>query len=315
MSCGGAAARQGAQGAPRQSSRSPARCRAPRRAREEPSSTRANTRMQKNWSIVIVCVGRTIDLPRDGWCGKPGLILCAPSSSTFLEAEMSNDRKIIAVIGATGAQGGGLVRAILADPAGGFAVRALTRGPNRQGEGARPARRRGRSRDLDDAASLERAFGARTARSASRSSGRTSRREGARRGAQHGRRGARAGVKHVIWSTLEDTRKWVPLDDPHADAEGQVQGAALRRQGRSEPFFRARRADHVPADVVLLGQPDPLRHGADARRGRQARLHAADGRQEASRHRRRGHRRCAYGIFKRAAASSSARPSASRAST
>src|ERR1041384_4085004 len=36
-------------------------------------------------------------------------------------------RKTIAVIGATGAQGGGLVRAILADPAGGFAARAITR--------------------------------------------------------------------------------------------------------------------------------------------------------------------------------------------
>ena len=37
------------------------------------------------------------------------------------------EKKIIAVVGATGAQGGGLVRAILADPAGGFAARAITR--------------------------------------------------------------------------------------------------------------------------------------------------------------------------------------------
>ena len=36
-------------------------------------------------------------------------------------------KKIIAVTGATGAQGGGLVRAILNDPTGGFAVRAITR--------------------------------------------------------------------------------------------------------------------------------------------------------------------------------------------
>jgi len=34
------------------------------------------------------------------------------------------DKKIIAVVGATGAQGGGLVRAILADPEGDFAARA-----------------------------------------------------------------------------------------------------------------------------------------------------------------------------------------------
>ncbi|MDL1949390.1 NmrA/HSCARG family protein, partial [Acidobacteria bacterium ACD] len=39
------------------------------------------------------------------------------------------NKKLIAVTGATGAQGGGLVRAILSDPAGGFAVRALTRNP------------------------------------------------------------------------------------------------------------------------------------------------------------------------------------------
>jgi uncharacterized protein YbjT (DUF2867 family) len=37
------------------------------------------------------------------------------------------DTKIIAIVGATGAQGGGLARAILADPDGGFAMRALTR--------------------------------------------------------------------------------------------------------------------------------------------------------------------------------------------
>ena len=39
-------------------------------------------------------------------------------------------KKIIAIAGATGAQGGGLARAILSDPSGGFAVRALTRDPN-----------------------------------------------------------------------------------------------------------------------------------------------------------------------------------------
>ena len=37
------------------------------------------------------------------------------------------EKKIIAVVGATGAQGGGLVRAILNDPDGGFAARAITR--------------------------------------------------------------------------------------------------------------------------------------------------------------------------------------------
>ncbi|MDP3910117.1 MAG: NmrA family NAD(P)-binding protein [Gemmatimonadales bacterium] len=37
------------------------------------------------------------------------------------------DKKIIAVVGATGAQGGGLVRAILSDKTSPFTTRALTR--------------------------------------------------------------------------------------------------------------------------------------------------------------------------------------------
>ena len=55
------------------------------------------------------------------------------------------NKKVIAVIGATGAQGGGLVRAILADTGGEFAVRAITRKPGfGQGEGARRGGSRGR---------------------------------------------------------------------------------------------------------------------------------------------------------------------------
>ena len=70
-----------------------------------------------------------------------------------------DDKKTIAVVGATGAQGGGLVRAVLDDPGGGFRPRALTRDP------ASPkALELGRAgtevvgADLDDAAGLERAF-------------------------------------------------------------------------------------------------------------------------------------------------------------
>ena len=43
---------------------------------------------------------------------------------------ISGDKKIIAVMGATGSQGGGLVRAIQSDPSGGFKARAITRDPN-----------------------------------------------------------------------------------------------------------------------------------------------------------------------------------------
>ena len=71
---------------------------------------------------------------------------------------MSN-QKIIAVLGATGAQGGGLARAILDDPSGGFAVRALTRNP--ASDKAKALADRGAevvAADLDDEASLAEAF-------------------------------------------------------------------------------------------------------------------------------------------------------------
>jgi uncharacterized protein YbjT (DUF2867 family) len=68
-------------------------------------------------------------------------------------------RKIIAVIGATGAQGGGLVRSILADTDGPFAVRAVTR--DADSAAARALADAGAevvAADIDDAASLRRAF-------------------------------------------------------------------------------------------------------------------------------------------------------------
>jgi len=39
--------------------------------------------------------------------------------------------KVIAVLGSTGTQGGGLCRAILADKSGGFSCRAITRDPSK----------------------------------------------------------------------------------------------------------------------------------------------------------------------------------------
>ena len=49
-------------------------------------------------------------------------------------------KKTIAVVGATGAQGGGLARAILNDPDGPFTVRALTRHPDGEKGAALSAR-------------------------------------------------------------------------------------------------------------------------------------------------------------------------------
>src|SRR5512144_913307 len=68
-------------------------------------------------------------------------------------------KKIIAVVGATGAQGGGLVRAICNDPSGGFSARAITRDVN--SDKARALAKLGAEvvpGDVDDEASLKRAF-------------------------------------------------------------------------------------------------------------------------------------------------------------
>ena len=71
------------------------------------------------------------------------------------------EKKIIAVVGGTGAQGGGLVRAILADHAGLFTARALTR--NADSDRARELASQGAEvieADLDDEPSLRKHFDA-----------------------------------------------------------------------------------------------------------------------------------------------------------
>src|ERR1700731_488090 len=70
-----------------------------------------------------------------------------------------SEKKIIAVVGATGVQGGGLVRAILADPDGPFSARALTRSAG--SDRARALASQGVEvieADLDDATSVRKAF-------------------------------------------------------------------------------------------------------------------------------------------------------------
>jgi len=146
------------------------------------------------------------------------------------------DKKIIAVVGSTGAQGGGLVRAILEDSTGEFAVRALTRDPN--ADKAKELAQLGAevvAADVDDLESLKRAFadayGAYCVTfywahlSPDREKAQA---QAMAQAAEH------AGLTHVIWSTLEDTRNYVPLEDtrmptlmgkykvPHFDAKGEA---------------------------------------------------------------------------------------------
>ena len=103
------------------------------------------------------------------------------------------EKKIIAVVGATGAQGGGLVRAILADKSGAFTARAITRNPN--SEKAKALRAAGAevvAGDADKPETLGPGVRGRLRRlSAHQLLGALLARAGAHPGPQHGRRRSR----------------------------------------------------------------------------------------------------------------------------
>ncbi|MFI7061722.1 NmrA/HSCARG family protein [Kribbella sp. NPDC050124] len=132
-------------------------------------------------------------------------------------------KKLIAVVGATGSQGGGLARAILAD--GEFAVRALTRDPqSAKAQALAAAGAEVVAADLDDEASVRAAFdGAYGAfvvtnywapRSPEEEAARTAAEMELFQAETAARAARDAGVRHVIWSTLDDTR---PFFDGRAD--------------------------------------------------------------------------------------------------
>ncbi|TFH64294.1 MAG: NmrA/HSCARG family protein [Candidatus Zixiibacteriota bacterium] len=145
-------------------------------------------------------------------------------------------KKVIAVVGATGAQGNGLVRAILGDKTSEYTVRAITRNAN--SDKAKELTKMGAEvvqADVNDIESLKIAFrGAHGAylvtfywEHMNPETEKTQARNLAT-AAKH------ANLRHVIWSTLEDTRKWIPVTDnrmptlmdnykvPHFDAKGEA---------------------------------------------------------------------------------------------
>jgi uncharacterized protein YbjT (DUF2867 family) len=141
-------------------------------------------------------------------------------------------------VGATGAQGGGLARAILDDPAREFRLRAITRDPH--SDKARALAERGAevvAADLDDKASLERAFaGAFGAFGVTNYWEHFSPEKEMAQERNMAEAAKAAGVEHFVWSTLEDTRQRVPLESeqmptlmgkykvPHFDAKGEADG-------------------------------------------------------------------------------------------
>jgi uncharacterized protein YbjT (DUF2867 family) len=146
-----------------------------------------------------------------------------------------DQKKTIAVVGATGAQGGGLVRAILNDPDQEFSVRALTR--DIHSDKAKELESLGAevvAADLNDIESIKKAFqGSYGAFCVTFFWDHFSPEKENEQAQIMAEAANYAGIKHVIWSTLDDTRKWIPLDDdrmptlqgtykvPHFDAKGE----------------------------------------------------------------------------------------------
>ena len=150
-------------------------------------------------------------------------------------------KKVIAVVGATGAQGGGLVRSILADPGGPFSVRAIARDVN--SDGARALAAAGAevvAANVDDAASIRRAFdGAHGVYCVTFFWAHFSPEKELADAATMATAARDAGVAHAIWSTLEDTRRWMKLDDPRMPTlMGRYKVPHFDAKGEADQFFR-----------------------------------------------------------------------------
>src|SRR5712692_993661 len=171
-------------------------------------------------------------------------MLCAAAASggkqktgrKLVREDIMAEKKIIAVLGATGAQGGGVVRAIMNDSNGGFTARALAREVN--GARAKELAKLGAevvAADVDDAGSLKKAFnGAYGAYCVTFFWAHFSPEKEIAEVQSMAAAAKATDLQHVIWSTLEDTRKWVPLNDirmptiqgkykvPHLDGKGEA---------------------------------------------------------------------------------------------
>jgi uncharacterized protein YbjT (DUF2867 family) len=150
------------------------------------------------------------------------------------------DQKIIAVFGATGAQGGGLVRAILRDPQTDFTARAITRDVN--SEKAKALAKMGAevvSADIDNPETVKKALdGAYGAYCVTFFWAHFSPEKEMAEVQTMATAAKSAGLKHVIWSTLEDTRKWSPLSDSRIPTlHGKYKVPHFDGKGESNHFF------------------------------------------------------------------------------
>lgn len=149
-------------------------------------------------------------------------------------------KKIITVFGATGAQGGSLAKAILNDPNSEFAVRAVTRDVN--SDKAKELAAMGAevvAGDVDDAASVNKAMeGAYGAFCVTFFWAHFSPEKENTEVKIMAEAAKANGLKHVVWSTLEDVRNYVPLsDDSMPTLNGKYKVPHFDGKGESDKYF------------------------------------------------------------------------------
>jgi len=150
------------------------------------------------------------------------------------------DKKIITVFGATGAQGGGVAHAILQDSNSEFSVRAVTRNP--ESDKALELASLGAeivAADIDDPASMQKALdGAYGAYFVTFFWNHFSAEKETAEAKNMAEAAKNAGLKHVIWSTLEDTRQFVPLEsDQMPTLHGKYKVPHFDGKGEADHFF------------------------------------------------------------------------------
>ncbi|MEP7363137.1 MAG: NmrA/HSCARG family protein [Acidobacteriota bacterium] len=158
-------------------------------------------------------------------------------------------KKIIAVLGATGSQGGGLAKSICADSSGEFTARALTRKVD--SEKARELAALGAevvACNVDEESSLRAAFeGVHGVYGVTFFWDHFSPEKENQQAAAIAGAAKAANVHHVVWSTLEDSRKFIALDDPRMPTlMGKYKVPHFDAKGESDIYF-----ENVPTTYLL----------------------------------------------------------------
>ena len=212
-------------------------------------------------------------------------------------------KKIITVFGATGAQGGGLVHAILQDNDSPFSVRDVSRDIN--SDKAKELAKLGAevvAADIDNPESVDKALeGAYGAYFVTFFWAHFSVEKEIAEAEMYANAAKKANIQHAIWSTLEDTREYVPLSDNRMPTlHGKYKVPHFDGKGESDKFFTA---SGVPTTFLLASfyWDNFIYFGAGPKRGEDGVLAltlpigdakmAGIGSEDIG--------KCAYGIFKK----------------